>query len=75
MRVAVTELHVGLHPNEVIVCVGGEFFPLFWRSIQNGSVEIGYPVGARGQERLVEMPVESQTGTWRVWVPKEALSS
>jgi hypothetical protein len=78
MRVKVHELWAGMHPSEVLVEVltadgGAEEVFLDRRSIKNGSVLIGYPVGSRDGHFLIELPRETARGCWRVWVSPEML--
>lgn len=47
------------------VAVSGEL-------IVDGSVDV-VEIGRRGDEVLIELPVESATGNWRVWVTNDAL--
>jgi hypothetical protein len=77
MRLKVEEVGKSLHPNEVVVAVrttdGPERLVVSRRSLVEGSVEVGWPLGSEGDLFLVELPRETQTGAWRVWVPKEQL--
>jgi hypothetical protein len=77
MRLKVEEAGKSLHPNEVVVVIktinGQERLVVSRRSIQNGSVQIGWPLGESDKAFLVELPRETQIGAWRVWVPKDQL--
>jgi hypothetical protein len=74
MRLKVVTAGNGLHPNETVVIVqtmnGTERLVVPRQSIGNNSIEIGWPVRARDDSFLVELPRETQSGAWRVWVPK-----
>jgi hypothetical protein len=78
MRLLVAEIGKGLHPNEVVVAVKTadgkiERLVVSRRSIQNDSIRVGWPLGEQDNTVLVELPRETQTGAWRVWVPKDQL--
>ncbi|WP_129217200.1 hypothetical protein [Lichenibacterium ramalinae] len=71
--IRVQELGEGQHPSEVFVGVTtahGEKESLIVdrRSIDNGTLDIGFPVGGEGKLLLVELPRETMSGKWRVWV-------
>lgn len=76
MRVRIEEVRNGLHPSEVVVSVrtteGMERLVVDRRSIaQNHSIEVGYPIDRRENLFLVELPRETTTGSWRVWVAED----
>lgn len=76
MRLTVTQEHVGLHPASRVVRIdtvdGPERLTVWPRPGEAvADIEIGYPVGARDDALLVELPDETHTGAWRVWVPRE----
>lgn len=73
MRVKVEQVGNGLHPSEVVVSVrtneGAERLVVDRRSLSsNNSLEVGYPIDSRDNLFLVELPRETTTGSWRVWV-------
>lgn len=73
MRVKVEVVGDGLHPSEVVVSVrtteGLERLVVDRRSLSgNQSLEVGYPIDSRDDLFLVELPRETTTGSWRVWV-------
>lgn len=75
MKLRVTEKGTGLHPNERIVEIqtkdGGQELVIHSRTLLSGGfIEIGYPVRESGDEFLVELPRETSSGAWRVWVKK-----
>ena len=77
MRLSVEEIGTGLHPNEVVVSIkvenGTERLVVSRRSIKNDSIQVGWPLGEKGDFVLIELPRETQTGAWRVWVHKNQL--
>lgn len=76
MRLKVEPVGKGLHPNEVVVAVttttGTERLVVPRLSIVNNSIEIAWPIRTNTADgsTLVELPRETQSGAWRVWVPK-----
>ena len=76
MRIRVEKVRDGLHPSEVVVAVttaeGREQLVVHKRSLDNGTLEIGYPIGEDKDlgQYLVELPRETASGSWRVWVPR-----
>jgi hypothetical protein len=78
MRLLVQEVGVGLHPSEVVVVVktikGEERLTVSKRSITDGSIEVGWPIRKEGDDLLVELPRETQSGAWRVWVDRIQLT-
>jgi hypothetical protein len=73
MRVKIQTVGDGLHPSEAIVTVATadgteEELVVDKRSIEDGSIRIGYPVDSRGDRFLIELPRETSSGTSRVWV-------
>jgi hypothetical protein len=77
MRLKVEESGKSLHPSEVAIVVktidGQERLVVSRRSIENGTIQIGWPLGENDKAVLVELPRETQTGAWRVWVSKDQL--
>jgi hypothetical protein len=78
MRLKVREIGKGLHPSEVVVEVststGKERVVVDIRSLTDGSISVGSPLGKKGQDTLlVELPREAMSGTWRVWVKERLL--
>ena len=77
MRVKVQTVGQGTHPSETVVTVTTadgtqEELVVDQRSIESGSIRIGYPVDARDDQFLIELPRETASGTSRVWVRKDA---
>jgi len=80
MRLKVTEVDVGLHPSQVSVSIsaqdGQHYLVINRNSLDRAStIEVGQPVGVRGEYFLVELPEETDGGVWRVWVAKSELSN
>ncbi len=72
-RVRVNRVREGLHPSEVVVSVATadgtiEKLVVDYRSIEDDTIGVGYPVGKRDGNLLVELPRETSRGFWRVWV-------
>jgi hypothetical protein len=80
MRLKVTKVDVGLHPSQVSVTInaqdGQHYLVINHNSLDQAStIEVGQPVGRRGEYFLVELPEETDGGMWRVWVAKDELSN
>jgi hypothetical protein len=77
MRIKVQEIGSGLHPRESVVKVdargGAQELVLEKGSIQGGTIEVGNPIAQHGQFFLVELPAETSSGAWRVWVHEDKL--
>lgn len=75
MRIRLASSKESTHPNELIVSLntidGLEKLVVHKRSIENNSISVGYPIDANETGYLVELPIETLTGSWRVWIPKE----
>ncbi|MBM3564038.1 MAG: hypothetical protein FJX48_13065 [Alphaproteobacteria bacterium] len=78
-KLKVKEISEGLHRSEVIVSVhttgGDEGLVLDRRSLQNGYIAVGYPIRVDGDSYLVELPRETSSGSWRVWVDGSQLDA
>jgi hypothetical protein len=78
MRVRVREIGEGQHPSEKVVQIntknGTANLVVDGRAIKRESLDVGYPVAEHGHY-LVELPQETMTGEWRVWVPKNAVEA
>jgi len=72
MRVRIEEIGRGLNPNETVVGVrtpdGMQRMVVSSRSIRDGTIDIGWPIRRQGRLLLIELPRETQSGAWRVWV-------
>lgn len=73
MRVKVREIGRGLHPSEAVVEIktvdGPEKLVVDRKSIQAGTIFVGWrPLAEKKGQWLIELPRETMSGTWRVWV-------
>lgn len=78
LRLKIKLIGVGQHPSERVVEVTTangqkEEMIVDERSIVDSAVRVGYPIGQRQNQLLVELPRETSSGTWRVWVNKDAV--
>jgi len=77
MKLKVSDLQEGLHHSEVVVSIhtteGDEGLVLGKRSVERGYINVGYPIRIKGSSFLVELPRETSSGKWRVWVDKSQL--
>jgi len=75
MRVRIEEIGTSQHPSEKVVKVetieGPEQLLVDKRSIRERSLDIGFPVGQKNGHLLVELPRETFSGLWRVWVDEQ----
>jgi len=79
MRIKVRKIGKGLHPNEVVVEVqtsdGIERLVVDRRAIEASSLSIGDPLREESGKLLVELPRETMSGAWRVWVKRGTLKT
>ena len=77
MRVRTEKQEAGPIPSERVVAIrtvtGTEEVIVHSSQVDANGVEVGF-IGQRGDEFLVELPRETLTGRWRVWVPKSAVA-
>jgi hypothetical protein len=77
VEVKVQEVGSAIHPSEVVVAVktvsGTENLVIDRRSLRNGAIAIGFPIRQEEGSFLIELPRESQSGSWRVWVKSDQL--
>jgi hypothetical protein len=77
MLLRIKNLGEGLHPSETFVSVetrnGPEGLVVDAKSLRNGTLPIGRPVGKADDFLLVELPRPTITGVRRVWVRKDEL--
>ncbi len=77
MRVKINIIGGALHPSERIVSVstvsGEERLVVDDRSIKDESLSVGSPISQQGENLLVELPRETLSGLWRVWVKRKLL--
>lgn len=64
----------GPGPSEVVVEVktvtGTEEVVVQEDNLRDGNLEIGRVLGIRDGKALIELPRESTTGKWRLWIPE-----
>ena len=76
-KVKVAEVGGALHPSEVVVALktisGTENLVIDRRSLQADAISVGFPIRQEGDKFLIELPRESQSGAWRVWVEENQL--
>jgi len=75
-RLRVKYLREGQHPSEKMVAIpttngATETVIVDGDSFQDGSIDIGHPVASDEQRYLVELPRETLTGQWRLWVKRD----
>lgn len=77
MLLKIKNLGEGLHPSETFVSIetknGPEQVAVDAKSLRNGTLPIGWPVGKSAGFFLVELPRPTVGGARRVWVRKEEL--
>ena len=44
-------------------------------TIVDETIEIGYPIHREDDTALVELPRETMSGRWRIWVSKESIAA
>lgn len=69
----------GLHPSEVVVAVvtadgTEEEVAVDSGSLSGNTLEVGHPISRADDRVLVELPRETMRGSWRLWVPADALT-
>lgn len=78
MRLKVEPTGKGLHTSEVVVTVktatGVERLVVSERAIVKNEIDIGWPIRSKGDLYLVELPGETQSGAWRVWVNRDQVT-
>ena len=42
-------------------------------AIENNMILVGYPIREKEEQSLIELPRETSSGQWRVWVPKAVI--
>lgn len=78
MRVKVREIGPGLHPSEAVVEIrtvgGSERLVVDRKSIQDETIFAGWrPLAEKKGQWLIELPRETMSGTWRVWVKRDQI--
>jgi len=77
MLLKIKHVGEGLHPSETLISIetksGPEIIAVDAKSLRNGTLPIGWPVGKGEGFLLVELPRPTVSGARRVWVRKEEL--
>ena len=78
MRLRVTRLAEGPGPGEVVVGVititgATEQVVVHVTGMEGDTIDVGYPLASSEEKRLIELPRESMSGKWRLWVPQSAM--
>ena len=67
----------GPGPSEVVIEIatedGTEEVILNKKSLKDGEIDVGSVIAERGNLRLVELPRESVSGKWRIWVSSQTI--
>jgi hypothetical protein len=76
MRLRTAEQSAGPVPSEKVVTIrtarGSEELIVHASQIAPNGIEVGL-IAQSGNEVLIELPRETLSGRWRVWVPKSAV--
>lgn len=78
MRLRITRLGDGPGPGEVVVEVTTfegetEQVVVHLTGMEGDTIDVGYPLASNDKQRLIELPRESVSGKWRLWVPQSAM--
>jgi hypothetical protein len=77
MLLKIKKVGEGLHPSETLISIetksGPEQIAVDAKSLRNGTLPIGWPVGKSDGFLLIELPRPTAGGGRRVWVRKEEL--
>jgi hypothetical protein len=78
MKLRVNRLSEGPGPGEVVIEVttdqGVEQVIVHKASIVGDMIDIGFPIHRAEDQALIELPRESMSGRWRVWVPSSSVA-
>ena len=70
----VLDISDALHPSEAVVKVrtqeGSQFVVVSRNAIDDNKLSVSFPLLEEQDHYLVQLPAETQSGAWRVWVPK-----
>jgi hypothetical protein len=80
MLVKCTKIADGPGPSEAVVSIvtvdgPSEEVALSSRHFQNGTINVGAPLNAQKGQYLIELPRESASGRWRIWIPESEVVS
>lgn len=75
MLIRCTLIADGPGPSEAVIGVattggGQEEVVISKRLLHDGGIEVGSPLLKKERAYLIELPRESETGRWRIWVPE-----
>jgi hypothetical protein len=77
VRIKISHRESGPIPSETVVTIptttGTEEVVVHTSQATADSVEAGF-IGEEGDRVLVELPRETVSGRWRVWIPKTAVA-
>ena len=78
MRLRVDRLGEGPGPGEVVVGVttitgAMEQVVVHVLGMVDNTIDVGHPLASSEEQRLIELPRESVSGKWRIWVPQSAM--
>ena len=78
MRLRVDRLGEGPGPGEVVVGVTTitgaiEQVVVHDLGMVDDTIDVGYPLASSEERSLIELPRESVSGKWRLWVPQSAM--
>ncbi len=78
MRLQVKKVSDGPGPGEVVVEVttmtgAPEQVVVHVLGMVDNTIDVGHPLASSEEQRLIELPRESVSGKWRLWVPQSAM--
>lgn len=77
MRIMVSIDGAAIHPNEAVVSLatttGAEKLVVHRKSLRDNTIDVGYPIFQEDDRYLIELPRETMSGQWRVWVDEGQL--
>lgn len=79
MRLQVRRVSDGPGPGEVVVEITTasgitEEAVIHAGAIEGNTIDVGHPIDSSPERSLVELPRESMSGKWRVWVPRDSVA-
>ncbi len=78
MRLQVTRISEGPGPGEVVIGVttitgAMEQVVVHVTGMVGDTIDVGYPLASSEEQRLIELPRESVSGKWRLWVHESVM--
>jgi len=74
----VQNIREALHPSEAVVEVstqdGPQFVVVSRNALDDDKLSVSFPLMEEQGHYLVQLPAETQSGAWRVWVPKSEVA-